>query len=112
MNALHGGGAWSRYGRGRASNRAVLFVLLKTYGQSFVRGEITHSSRARDTARLFYRYAYMARRRVYQPANRGRRKDGRKAERKEDSEQRGRGKEKEEQKKELGQHYPAIKSLG
>lgn len=24
-------------------------MLLKTYGQSFVRGEITHSSRARDT---------------------------------------------------------------
>lgn len=86
MNALHGGGAWSQYGRGRASNRAVLFVLLKTYGQSFVRGEITHSSRARDTARLFYRYAYMARRRVYQPANRARKRNGDKAESKGDRE--------------------------
>lgn len=33
----------------QASNLGVLFVPLKTYGQSFVRGEITHSSRARDT---------------------------------------------------------------
>lgn len=78
--------AWSRYGRGRVSNHAVLFVLLKTYGQSFVRGEITHSSRARDTARLFYRYAYMARRRVYQPANRGKKKDGDEVKRKGDRE--------------------------
>lgn len=68
------------------SNHAVLFVLLKTYGQSFVRGEITHSSRARDTARLFYRYAYMARRRVYQPANRGKKKDGDEVKRKADRE--------------------------
>ena len=68
------------------SNHAVLFVLLKTYGQSFVRGEITHSSRARDTARLFYRYAYMARRRVYQPANRGKKKDGDEVKRKGDRE--------------------------
>lgn len=105
------------------SNHGVLFVLLKTYGQSFVRGEITHSSRARDTARMFYRYAYMARRRVYQPANRAKKKDGDRVKRKGDSEwgrRRGGGwrrkrEEKEEQKerkKELGQHYPAIKSLG
>lgn len=66
-------------------------MLLKTYGQSFVRGEITHSSRARDTASLFYRYAYMARRRVYQPANRVKKKDGDRVKRKGDSEWRRRG---------------------
>lgn len=80
--AVHG----RRTGGGRVSNHGVLFVLLKTYGQSFVRGEITHSSRARDTASLFYRYAYMARRRVYQPANRVKKKDGDRVKRKGDSE--------------------------
>lgn len=40
MNALHDGAPCIRGREGvRASNLGVLFVLLKTYGQSFVRGE-------------------------------------------------------------------------
>lgn len=86
-------------GRAQASNLGVLFVPLKTYGQSFVRGEITHSSRARDTGAFVLSVCVCT-----ECVERERDREG---------EWKKEGEEQKEAKERAGgQHYPAIKSLG
>lgn len=120
MNALHSSGARPLYGGGKEggpSNLAVLFALLKKRTDnhsSMAKLRIRH---VRETPCVCFIGMRAPCRRVYRATNTPEREKegtekGRETELEGNETNSGRKREKGAKERELGQHYPAIKSLG